>query len=135
MNPVERLRRIPPEWPLRIGLGLMYLYSGTSLIREPAEWVGFLPQWFTRFVSAVIPLNTYLAIQGLGELVIALFLLVWFLPRWVARLAAIAAVFEILFIIIFVGIDLVTFRDLGLLGGALTLLILIFRRREVVAAE
>ncbi len=119
--------KINPEWPLRLGLGLMYVYSAQSLIREPQHWQGFLPPWFVGVVEGLMPVETYLNLQGAGELVIAALLLIWLLPRWSLQIAAVAATLEMLFILIFVGVDLVTFRDLGLLGGALALVALTWR--------
>ena len=121
------LSKIPAEWPLRLGLGLMYLYSGQSLIREPLNWQGFLPSWFAEIVGGLMPLESYLRLQGAGELAIAFLFLAWFLGRFAVRAAAALAVLEMLFILIFVGINLITFRDIGLLGGALALVALTWR--------
>lgn len=132
MNLFASLLRTAPEWPLRVGLGFMYAYSGVSLIRNPVDWVGFLPQWFTSAVSVFLPLNTYLAIQGAGELAIAIIFFAWFLPRWLVCLGAIAAAIEMAGIIFLAGVDLVTFRDVGLLGGALALLLLTYRGSEII---
>lgn len=118
------LGRFRPEWPLRLGLGLMYAYSGFSLIRQPLDWQGFLPPWFAAFVGGVMPLETYLAIQGAGEILLALVFLAWFLPRRLVLAAAVVAALEIAGILLFTGIDLITFRDLGLLGAALALALL-----------
>lgn len=126
-----QLRQIfSPEWPLRLGLGLMYVYSGISLLRQPLDWQGFLPMWFSDAVVRFLPLATYLAIQGAGELVLAAAFLAWFLPRGLVRIAAGLAALEMLGILVLTGIDLITFRDVGLLGGALALFILLGRRPE-----
>lgn len=127
MNLLSNSRRIAPEWPLRIGLGFMYIYSGISLIRNPVEWVGFLPPWFAGVVGSLMPLNTYLLIQGLGELMIALIFLGWFLPRWLVRLGTAVAAIEMVGIVLLAGVDFITFRDLGLLGGTLALFLLTSR--------
>lgn len=119
--------RIRPEWPLRIGLGLMYVYSGTSLIRHPLDWQGYLPQWFSDAVSRLVPLTAYLKVQGVGELALALVFLAWFLPHSLVRIAAALAALEMLGGLLFVGIDLVTFRDIGLLGGAAALFVMTWR--------
>lgn len=113
-----------PAWPLRIGLGLMYVYSGISLIRNPFDWQGFLPVWFSAAVNRVMPLETYLAIQGVGELALAAVFLGWLVPFWVVRIAAGLAALEISGILLFTGVDLITFRDIGLLGAATALFML-----------
>lgn len=116
-----------PEWPLRLGLGAMYAYSGFSMIRQPLDWQGFLPLWLSDFIGKVMPLNAYFTFQGAGELAMAFVFLAWFLPRWSARLAAGLAAAEIFLIMALAGIDLVTFRDLGLLGAAVSLFLLLSR--------
>ncbi len=117
-----------PIWILRIGLGLMFAYSGTSLIRHPLDWQGFLPPWFGELVSRFLPLPTYLAFQGIGELVMAAVFLLPFMPRNIVRVAAMAAALEFAGILLFTGLDLITFRDIGLLGAAAALSALTVRR-------
>ena len=124
------LRRINPLWPLRIGLGLMYLYSGIGFLRNPLDWQGFLPTWFAAVVERVIPLSAYLAFQGIGELALAAVFLGWFLPLMAVRIAAVAAALEFAGILLFTGLDLITFRDIGLLGAAIALVLLAAPRRS-----
>lgn len=121
------LSNVRPEWPLRMGLGLMFAYSGASLIRQPLDWHGFLPPWFGDLVSRVLPLPTYLAVQGAGELVLAAVFLLPFVPLVAVRIAAVAAALEFVGILLFTGLDLVTFRDIGLLGAAAALAVLVSR--------
>lgn len=128
MNFLEKIR---PEWPLRLGLGLMYLYSGYGLFSDPVSWIGFVPAWFADTVSAVMPVEMYLLIQGVGEFVVGLLFLAWFsgppTGGWGIRIASLYASLSLLFIIVFVGVDLITFRDVGLLGAAAALLIISWR--------
>ena len=119
------LEKISPEVPLRLGLGLMYLYSGYDLIANPRHWYGFIPQWLSRAATEVASVEAYLRAQGIGELFIGVLLLAWFLPRRVGAAAAFGAALEMGLILIFVGIDPITFRDIGLLGAALTLFLII----------
>lgn len=116
------LQKMNPVWPLRLGLGLMYLYSGYDLIAYPHHWYGFLPRWFSLVVSSVLPLDQYLRLQGAGETILGILLLAWFLPPWMYRIAAAVAAAEMATILFFVGIDPITFRDIGLLGAAVALL-------------
>lgn len=121
--------KMNPEWLLRLGLGAMYLYSGYDLFVNPRHWYGFVPAWFSRaIVPEVFPsIDVYLKLQGAGELLIGLLFLAWFLRRRWVRVAALAAVAEMALIIGFVGVDPITFRDIGLLGAALALLALSYR--------
>lgn len=78
------------------------------------------------FVGAPSPIEMYLRLQGIGEFIIGVLFLAWFLGKLGPRIAAILSVLEIASILLFVGIDLITFRDIGLLGAALALLTLLF---------
>ncbi|MBI4132201.1 MAG: hypothetical protein HY474_01070 [Candidatus Sungbacteria bacterium] len=127
---MDILRKFHPLWALRIGLGLMYVYSGTSLIRQPLDWQGFLPPWFGDFVGRFMPLPTYFAIQGAGELVMAAVFILPLVPLYVVRIAAVAAALEFAGILLFTGLDLVTFRDIGLLGAAVALVVMSSVRLE-----
>jgi len=120
------LRKISPEWALRIGLGLMYLYSGYDLIANPQHWYGFVPKWLYQVVTQISSIEAYLRLQGAIELTIGVLFLAWFWGRWGVRIASIVTLTEMVLIMIFVGIDPITFRDIGLLGGVLALLIISF---------
>jgi|SRR3989338_2140096 len=121
---MDFLQKINPAWSLRLGLGLMYIYSGFDLFYYPYHWYGFVPQWFSQAVTSTVSIEIYLRLQGAGEFVMGLLFLAWFSGAWGLRIASILAVLEMTLILLFVGIDPITFRDIGLLGAALALLVL-----------
>ena len=120
-----------PEWPLRLGLGAMYLYSGIDLVLHPTAWAWAIPYWLRQTVISVVPLNTYLQLQGAVEIVFALALLAWFLPRGLVRGAALLSALEFLVILALAffpfseAIFLITFRDIGLLGASIALFMIL----------
>ena len=116
--------RIKPEWVLRIGLGVMYIYSGLNLFSNPDAWHGFIPTWFLNIWSNVGPVEIFLKLQGVGELVLGLLFLAWFSGQRGVLIASLLASLEIFLILVFVGVDLVTFRDIGVFAAALSLLII-----------
>lgn len=125
------LQKLRPEWFLRIGLGLMYVYSGYDILVHPTAWYWALrplPQFLQIIINNQIGINAYLRVQGVGELILAFLFLAWFLPRWVPQFASALAALEMALILWFVGIDAVTFRDIGLLGAAIALLVISFQR-------
>lgn len=124
--------KIKPEWTLRLGLGLMYLYSGYDIFYNPRSWVNFVPTWFSQGISPILPIDTYLRFQGVGEFIIGLLFLAWFFGKWGLRVAAIIATIEMASILLFVGVDLITFRDIGLLGAAIAILIISFKKDGTV---
>lgn len=121
---MDSLQKIHPIWSLRIGLGLMYLYSGYDLMANPQHWYGFAPKWFSQAVNTVGSIEMYLRLQGGAELIIGIVFLGWFFGRRVVQIASLVAALEMLVILVFVGIDPITFRDIGLLGSALALFII-----------
>jgi len=121
------IKKLNVEWVLRVSLGLMYFYSGIDLVRHPTAWywaVRPLPM-FVQNVIAKIGIDQYLKFQGVGELALAAILLVKFIPRVLVIIVAGFTVVEMAAILLFVGIDAITFRDIGLLGAALALYVIL----------
>lgn len=118
---IARLHDRLPEWCLRAGLAITYFYSGYHMVLDPASAVGFVPVWFSRAVSVFMPIESYLWLQGAGELVVALVLVLWITPRAAVTIIAALMVLQLSLILLFTGLDVVTFRDAGLIGAALAL--------------
>lgn len=123
----DAIKKLNPAWALRLGLGLMYIYSGYDLFYNPQHWYGFLPLWLKEISMQVASIEAYLMLQGAGEFIIGLLLIGWFSGKLGVRVAAALATIEFFFILIIIGIDPITFRDIGLLGGSLALLIMSFQ--------
>ena len=69
---MKLLAKIKPVLILRLGLGLMYLYSGYDLFQYPKSWSQFVPSWLKDILATGgIDLLTFLKIQGLGEILMA----------------------------------------------------------------
>ena len=110
---------------MRFGLGIMYLYSGYALILNPTAWIWAVPGWFSKMVTSFVPLEVYLRLQGVAELMMAFVLLIWLLNRNFVRIVAAISALEFTFILLFAPQFSITFRDIGLLGAASALLILV----------
>ena len=121
---MNALSLLTTQFFLRLGLGAMFAYSGLDIVLHPSAWTWALrglPTIITDQINRIGP-ETYLRGQGVAELVLAAAFLAWFLPRPLVRVAAFFAAVEMAAILIFVGVDAVTFRDIGLLGAALGVL-------------
>ncbi len=136
------LSKLSPEWSLRTGLGAMYLYSGIDIIRHPTAWhwaVKPLLKWFPTSAQVALSqpeaMNRYLLSQGIVELALAFILLAWFLPKFWARWVALITTLEFVAILLLIPIDAITFRDIGLLGGALALWVILSRNVFIIPAE
>lgn len=111
-----------PQVPLQIGLSFTYIYSGLGLIREPSDWFHFIPAWLFDLLGS--NLERFLQVQGLGELLLGtLLLLSYSKPRLLYILSVLGAL-HVFGIILVSGVDLITFRDLGLLGAWVALALL-----------
>lgn len=135
------LSKITPEWSLRAGLGVMYLYSGIDILRHPTSWFWAVRPLFRFFPSSVQAsftqpsfMSNFLRAQGAVEILFALVLLAWFLPKKFARWVAGISVLEMAAILLFIPIDAITFRDFGLLGASLALFLLLSGEYTEVSA-
>ena len=124
------INKFGPEWVLRISLAATYLYSGLDLLKHPKSWywaVRPLPN-FAQEVINYFGLDLFLQIQGGVELTFAIILILWFLPKRLTLTVVALAAFEMAIILLLVGLDGVTFRDIGILGAAISLYILINKK-------
>ena len=131
------LSRINPEWSLRVGIGAMYLYSGSDLVMHPSAWHWALPYWLAQIIRSVVPIDTYLRSQGSVEILMALCLLAWFLKPQIVKWVALLSTLEMAAILVLAFLPwsetnfLITFRDIGLLGGSLALTAMLFQKDEI----
>ncbi len=115
------MARISVEWLLRLSCGFVNFYAGFYLLTDPARYYKFVPAWLNSAANSVASLDAYLRLQGLGELLIATVLWGWFFRREYVRIAAMVLTLEMMLILIFIGVDSVTFRNVGLAGAAAAL--------------
>lgn len=126
------LRKARPLHVLQLFMSLMYIYSGFDLIARPQSWELFVPEWLYQLLGQGAYVDLFLQFQGFGELVIALLFLPVFPGKRAVKLASCLTAIEMVLILVLIGIDHSTFRDIGLLGAALCLFIdsLKWRNRE-----
>jgi len=123
-------QKLSPEWILRLTLGVMYLYSGIDLVRHPTAWywaIRPLPDAIQTVIQFV-GMDHFLVMQGIVELIFAAVLIVWFVPKIFVNIVALFTAIEMAAILLLVGIDGVTFRDIAILGSALALFIIRLRK-------
>ncbi len=130
MNLLRKLAK--PETFLRLGLGLMFLYSGYSIYSNPGMWESYvtdLPQWVQMLIAYVhLTVPQFLTIQGVAEMIFGAVLILWFLPLWLVRTVSILITLELASILILIGVTGVTFRDIGLVGAAIALVLTLYRK-------
>ena len=107
---------LKPVLALRLGLGLVLIYAGVSILANPDSWIGYVPQW----VGKIAAPETFLTVHGIFELILgALIITGFFLP-----IASLLLFLDMGSILLFYGVDDVTFRDFGLLMSAFALFLL-----------
>ncbi|MEK7162429.1 MAG: DoxX family membrane protein [Patescibacteria group bacterium] len=105
--------KLSPVLILRIGLGLTLLYASLHMFFDPVSWVGFIPQW----VRQIIDPRTFLYIHSAFEFILSVLLLRGiFLPA-----VSFIVFLDFTSILLFYGVDDITFRDFGLAMAALAL--------------
>ncbi|MEK7654564.1 MAG: hypothetical protein AAB345_04830 [Patescibacteria group bacterium] len=102
---------------LRVGIAFTFLYAAISGFIIPDAWVGFLPP----FMTNIIPGATLLAMFGIYEIVLGLWLLSGWRIFYPALLSA-ATMAGIIFSDF--SVFLITFRDVSILTASLALAVL-----------
>lgn len=103
------------RWLLQIGLAAVFLYAAIGSLMHPAEWTGYLPS----FLNSLIAADKLIKIFAVYELVLA----IWLLSGKYLKLISIICALTFIGILIFNPHQfIVTFRDVGLMFMALSLL-------------
>ncbi len=105
---------------LRVGVGSTLIWAAYRSILTPNDWIGFVPNWVITFLSKEV----FLTAHGFFELIVGTILIAGIWPRLVSALAFL----DLSSILIFYGVDDITFRDIGLALAAIVLLARQFRR-------
>lgn len=102
---------------LRVGLAFAFAYAAISALNSPDAWVGFIPPFSTKFVSAKLVLDFVSLLQ--------LFLAVWLLSGKFITYAACLALALLLGIVGFnPSAFIITFRDVPLIFTAFAIICL-----------
>ncbi|MDP2650647.1 MAG: hypothetical protein Q8P04_00950 [bacterium] len=91
---------------LRLAVAFPMIWAGVHQMMNPTDWIGFVPPWLGSFIAP----EAFLTIHSVFNIVIGIGLLIGF---WRILFSA-AAVASLASIVIFYGVDDITFRDAGL---------------------
>lgn len=100
---------------LRIAVAFPLIWAGVSQLQNPTNWIGFVPAW----LAGIVDPEAFLGIHSFFNLIIGVGLLAGF---WRITFSAAAAA-SLASILVFYGVDDVTFRDVGLAIVAFALLL------------
>lgn len=101
---------------LRVGVAITFLWIGVLIFKDPQAWGGFLQPWATNLLP--VPLGQAMVGTAILDILVGVVLLSGFFV-WVA--AAVGSI-HLIIVLITVGINDVTVRDIGLLAATLALL-------------
>ncbi|MDO8470935.1 MAG: DoxX family membrane protein [bacterium] len=114
-----------PEFFLRFGLALVFLYAGVFGFLNPMDWIGFLPSWVKDMAPASLSDQNVLAVFSATEILMGLLLLFGIQ----VFLVSIVSSCMLLGIVVFNwGAMDIIFRDIGLFFAALALMFLARQR-------
>ncbi len=100
---------------MRVAMGITFLWIGVLIFRDPEFWGGFLQPWALNLLPQSLEV-TMIEIAILDIVIGVLFLIDSFV--WVAGLLG---ALHMVIVLTVSGIDAITVRDIGLLGGCLAL--------------
>lgn len=100
---------------LRVGVAITFLWIGVLIFKDPQAWGGFLQPWAANLLP--VPLGQAMVGTAILDILVGVVLLSGFFV-WVA--AAVGSI-HLIIVLITVGINDVTVRDIGLLAATLAL--------------
>ncbi|MBI3990058.1 MAG: DoxX family membrane protein [candidate division NC10 bacterium] len=111
---------------LRLGLGLVFLIFGLDKFRSEevqlASWADWVPGWFSTLIGGQV--KTFISVLGIFEVLVGLAFLTGYLLFWASLLSSLFLLATVLLSTsgpFFGQIDQSTIRDIGLLGGTISL--------------
>ena len=100
---------------VRYGIGIVFLLIGLDQAFKPGNWVSWLPS----FVPSSISGETFFFLTGIFNTIVGVLLLIGFLTRLAAFLAAL----HLVGVLITIGYNEIFIRDLGLFLMAISVLL------------
>ncbi|MEK6963759.1 MAG: DoxX family membrane protein [Nanoarchaeota archaeon] len=102
---------------VRLGLGLVLVWFGIDALLNPGVWSTLVPKWILSLSG--LSADTFMYFNGVIEIILGLLLLVGLWARLIAALTACL----LLGIIFTLGYGDLAVRDMGLLFGAISLVL------------
>jgi uncharacterized membrane protein YphA (DoxX/SURF4 family) len=130
-NDVQRYAQLA----VRLGLALVFLIFGLDKFRSEeaqlASWADWVPRWFSTLIGGQV--KGFILVLGVFEILVGLSFLTGYLLYWAALLSSLFLLATVLFStsgLLFGALDQYTIRDIGLLGGTISLLLFPGSRRR-----
>lgn len=101
---------------LRVGTAITFLWIGILILKTPESWGGLIQPWAQHLL--ILPLKTVMIVTAILDLAVGVLLLI----DWWTWVAGLIGAFHILMVLVVVGINDITVRDIGLFAAALALM-------------
>ncbi|HEY4715336.1 MAG TPA: hypothetical protein VIH31_02425 [Candidatus Paceibacterota bacterium] len=102
---------------LRVGLAITFLWVGILIFKNPVAWGQMVQPWALALLP--VSLKSAMLMNAVLDVLVGIFLLIDVQVLWASLLGAL----HLLIVLIVVGINGITTRDIGLLAGALALFV------------
>lgn len=102
---------------LRVGLAITFIWIGVLILKDPESWGGYVQPWVVRLLP--FSLTEVLISTAVLDVAIGVFLLI----DWQTWLAGLVGALHIGTVLTVSGITDITVRDIGLLAGAVVIMI------------
>jgi hypothetical protein len=100
---------------LRVSMGVTFLWVGVLIFRDPEFWGSFLDPWAANLLA--VPIREAMYGTAVLDIVIGVLFLI---DAWV-WVAGLLGTIHLAIVLAVSGIDVITVRDIGLLGAAAAL--------------
>ena len=108
-------------WLLIAAQVIVFGWFGIDKFLSPEIWIGWMPSWMDGLMG--VPVENWLKVVGTLEMLFAVLLLMPY--RRIRQVAAALIALHLMFVISQVGWNDIGVRDIGLLLGSLSLLVML----------
>lgn len=105
---------------LKIGLGITFLWIGILILQDPIGWGAMVSPKIQNLLP--VPIKTVMINNAILDITIGVILILSFIP-FLTWLAAMVGTLHLIMVLIATGIDAITVRDIGLIGGTIAIAI------------
>ena len=102
---------------LRVGIAITFLWIGILILKDPEAWAGLMQPWLADLI--IIPLYWAMVATAFLDIVVGTLLLI----DYYIWLAALVGSIHLVSVLLVVGINALTIRDIGLLAATLALFV------------
>jgi hypothetical protein len=116
-----------PSLLIRLGLAFVFIYAAMAMELAPKDFIHYVPE----FVRQIIPVEPFLHVYGVYEIVLALWLLS---NKWVSYSSILSTVTLMGITVLNIDVLNVVFRNIGIIFASLALFVMSLIEKQSVHA-